>query len=337
MARSKHPQPLQIYCMGPGFGESIVLHLPCGSWGVVDCFHGARGGTVDFLRERGVERLKFFCLTHPHDDHYRGTHKLFRRYTGKIEHVWRFSGMTAKDLQNLALGTRALAKFGGDPEAGPLALDYLRMVDSMTRERDRMPEKNYLQVSYPRTLLEEADYKIEVKRPGNRCIERFQEKFARVIIKHAPLLLSDEGGEAINSISVVLGITFGSAKIFLLGDAQGSDLSLDLEGDGEDYAVVKLAHHGSHNGLGAEAIIRKRRSPRVDHAILTPYSRSGLPREEMKAKYKKSCAELVKTPEGQSRRPRRSVPAMSNARILNETVSWVGLEVSSAGEVRQFQ
>jgi hypothetical protein len=337
MARSKSSQPLKVYCMGPGFGESIVLHLPCGGWGVVDCFQGSRGGTVDFLHEKSVERLKFFCLTHPHDDHYRGTHKLFNRYTGNIEHVWRFPGLTVTHLQNLALATRARAKFGGDPEAGPLASDYLRMVQSMIRERDLLPENRYLQVSYPGTLLEEENYKIEVKRPGIRSIESFQEKFAKIIIKSAPLLLSDEGGEAINSISVVLRITFGSAKVFLLGDAQGPDFSLDLDGDEADYAVVKLAHHGSHNGLGADAIVRRRGSPRVDHAILTPYTRSGLPREEMKTKYSKACAKLVKTPEGQSRPPRRMVPAMSNARILNETVSWVGLEVSSAGEIRQFQ
>jgi hypothetical protein len=335
---SRPPNPLKIYCMGPGFGESIVLHLPCGGWGVVDCFQGARGGTVDFLQKMGVERLKFFCLTHPHDDHYRGTHKLFKRYTGKIENVWRFSGLTVAHLQNLALASRARDNFGGDREAGELALDYLRMVESMGRERDRIGDRHYFQVSYPRTLLEEEKYKIEVKRPGNRCLERFQEKFARIVIKSTPLLLSDEGGESINSISVVLGITFGTARVVLLGDAQGPESSLDIDGDQGDYAVVKIAHHGSPNGLGAEILTRaRRRISKVDHAILTRYSRSRLPSDDMERKYGQGCVKLVKTPEGPSRRPRRVIPAMANARILNETVNWVGLEVSHDGEIRQFQ
>jgi hypothetical protein len=49
---------------------------------------------------------------------------------------------------------------------------------------------------------------------------------------------------------VVVAITFGKATIFLLADAQGPDEALDEEKQ-HGYTLVKIAHHGSHNGKGA--------------------------------------------------------------------------------------
>lgn len=345
MARSKPPRKtspphLRIYCLGPGFGESIVLHLPCGGWGVVDCYHGTRG-TVDFLENMDVDRLKFFCLTHPHEDHYRGAHRLFRRYTGKIEQVWRFPWQISKDLRNLAIAARFRDTYLGDPEAQDMANDYVKMVDSFVRERGRLTDRTYRHVMGNNKLIEEDDYQIEVRGPGAVTVENFQERFAKIIIKTAPELLSDEGGDLINSISVVLMITFGTAKIFLLGDAQGPSVKLDDEE--EIYTLVKIAHHGSSNGLGAETLTTATRGQRMDHGLLTPYSRSSLPSQVMKGKYTRASAQLIQTRKEASRPPRQQVPTMRNPRILDdtalldETAHWVGLEVSKNGTTKQFQ
>jgi hypothetical protein len=342
MPRSKLPpktssvRRLKIYCMGPGFGESIVLHLPCGGWGVVDGFHGAKGGTLEFLKEMRVQRLKFFCLTHPHDDHYRGTYRLISRYAGKIERIWRFPGLTVKDIQNLALAGRARAKYVGDPEADKLSSDYLKLVQSFVRERDGLTDETYRQVAAPVTLLSEEDYTIEARGPGTADIERFQQQFAKIVIKTAPLLLSEEGGELINSISVVLAIKFGDAKIFLLGDAQGPALSPDSVGD-NIFSVIKVAHHGSTNGLGANFLTVKSNPPRVACAILTPYTRSGLPSPGMAKMYADACKKLIRTRQAPSRAPKSSVPGMGNARVLSDAVSWVGIEIFESGAIRQFQ
>lgn len=340
MARSKRlprktPPRLRIYCLGPGFGESIVLHLPCGGWGVVDCYHGSRGGTVDFLQKMGVERLKFFCLTHPHEDHYRGADRVFRHYTGKIEQVWRFPWQTTKDLRNLALATQFRDKYLGDPEGEAMADDYIEMVASFVREREHLTDRTYRHVMGYNQLIDEDHYQIEVRGPGATTVEKFQERFGKIIIKTAPELLCDEGGELINSISVVLMITFGTAKIFLLGDAQGPTVKLD-EDDNEIYTLVKIAHHGSSNGLGAEVLTTKSRRRRMDHALLTPY-RSILPCEVMKSKYAKGCVRLVHTLQTAPSRPRQMVPTMSNPRVIVDTARWAGIEVLKSGAIKQFQ
>jgi hypothetical protein len=334
--KTKPAPALRIYCMGPGFGESIVLHLPCGGWGVVDSYHGAKGGTVDFLRELGVGRLKFFCLTHPHDDHYRGAHRIFSEYSGRIERLWRFPGLTVDYLKRLAAATRARDRFMGDPEAGPIAADYLRTVQCFVQERDKLDSDRYRQVIAPAVLLQDENYKIEAKGPDTRCIEDFQARFAKILVKSAPLLLNDEGGQLINSISVVLAISFGDAQIWLLGDAQGAHLF--LSGDSAaTYAAVKIAHHGSSNGFAAGTFTSDPKRRSIDHAIVTPYVRSGLPNPQMKARYTNACTRLVQTRQAPSRSPRQFIPTMNRARVLSESVIWSGVEVFATGKTVQFR
>lgn len=67
---------LEVHVLGAGRGESIVLRLPDGGWGVVDCCASSssdesKNSTLEFLRSRNIKELEFLCLTHPHDDHYK--------------------------------------------------------------------------------------------------------------------------------------------------------------------------------------------------------------------------------------------------------------------------
>jgi hypothetical protein len=321
--------------MGPGIGESIVLQLPCGGWGVVDCYHTEKGGTTEFLQKKRVKRLKFICFTHPHEDHYRGAHRLFRRYAGKIDRIWRFPGFSTKDFINLGLATRVRAKYLGDPEAASLYDDYLLLIKNLARERKRLGDEYYRLIigSYP--LLLHERYRIHALAPGSTAVEHFLQRFARIVIRTGPMLLNEEGGELINSMSVVLTIAFGSSTVFLLGDAQGPSIALGTQRHG--YSVVKIAHHGSINGYGADVLTMKSRRPRIDHGVVTPYSRSGLPTAEMTRTYRGACAKLVHTCPTLHSSPQQAVPGLNNARLPNKSVTWIGIEVTSDGTVRQFQ
>jgi hypothetical protein len=90
---------LSVVVFGPGHGEAIVVVLPNGEVGVVD---GCREPTVldpvkEFLDELARQperkgqplRLAFVCMTHPHEDHYRGLWRLLEAYRGRVDHVWR--------------------------------------------------------------------------------------------------------------------------------------------------------------------------------------------------------------------------------------------------------
>ena len=84
---------LEVHLLGGGKGESVVLKLPDGQWGVVDCYSGSvtnpdANPTTQFLRSRGVTTLLFVCLTHPHDDHFLGMVKLIEEF--RPREFWRF-------------------------------------------------------------------------------------------------------------------------------------------------------------------------------------------------------------------------------------------------------
>jgi len=62
------PKPLEVHVLGAGRGESIILSLPDGGWGVVDCCASSsrdesKNATLEFLRAlRGIVWVVFSVL-----------------------------------------------------------------------------------------------------------------------------------------------------------------------------------------------------------------------------------------------------------------------------------
>jgi ribonuclease BN (tRNA processing enzyme) len=97
---------LSIHVLGSGIGESIIVHLPNGKWGVVDCYasnlsDSSSNQTLSFLLEQGASELEFLCLTHPHFDHYRGLSQLLDAF--RVRYFWRFGAFGPHDLKSVLL------------------------------------------------------------------------------------------------------------------------------------------------------------------------------------------------------------------------------------------
>lgn len=72
----------ELTLFGPGYGESLVLHVGGGSWVLIDSC-GRTDGPValDYLRSIDVdppEAVRMIAATHWHDDHIRGLAELVR-------------------------------------------------------------------------------------------------------------------------------------------------------------------------------------------------------------------------------------------------------------------
>jgi glyoxylase-like metal-dependent hydrolase (beta-lactamase superfamily II) len=72
---------LHVVVFGPGYGESVAVHIPDGGWIITDSLVG-RGRwpstfvpAAELLRARG-ETATILILTHPHDDHAAGFDRL---------------------------------------------------------------------------------------------------------------------------------------------------------------------------------------------------------------------------------------------------------------------
>lgn len=98
---------LGVHVIGSGYGESIILQMPNGSVGLVDCFSPVLKGkqaessnpTLRFLRDvLKVSRLAFLAFTHPHEDHGRGLSHVLQEYEGRIDEIWIFDGFLSVHL-----------------------------------------------------------------------------------------------------------------------------------------------------------------------------------------------------------------------------------------------
>lgn len=70
---------LKVTFINVGQGDAIYVEFPNGKNALID--GGSSGTLVDnFLRSKGVTKINYVALTHPHSDHYRGLKKVFTNY-----------------------------------------------------------------------------------------------------------------------------------------------------------------------------------------------------------------------------------------------------------------
>jgi hypothetical protein len=78
-----HPHELEISLFGPGYGESILIHLGQGDWVIVDsCIDSKTKSptSISYLDNLGLnpaDTVKQVIATHWHDDHVRGLSRVF--------------------------------------------------------------------------------------------------------------------------------------------------------------------------------------------------------------------------------------------------------------------
>jgi beta-lactamase superfamily II metal-dependent hydrolase len=127
----------------------------------------------------------------------------------------------------------------------------------------------------------------------------------------------------LNMLSVVLKVSFGEAVVLLLADSEGAaDI---LEPDASRYAVVKIAHHGSDNGVGADAEYT------IDHGVITPYSRSGLPEPEMCKKYRKKTSTMFITGGDAP-----ILPGLRKFQKIPTAGQWTAIEIAASGQLESY-
>jgi beta-lactamase superfamily II metal-dependent hydrolase len=303
---------------------------------MVDCYlpsASSAEGLLNFIRERRIDRLKFFCLTHPHVDHYLGAHLLLEKFAGRIDRIWRHPGFSTRDITSrVLLAAKIKGRRTQDPEASILADGYARLLKAIREVTATLPDQNYRRVIAPVILLNEDTYRISALRPNSAMLDEAESHIARIDANRGSLLFTEEEGAVLNSLSVVLLIDFARTHILLLGDSQGS--REELRTAGGHIAVLKVAHHGSSNGVGADYLTGSaRHRPSVGYGIITPYMRGNLPAQDMVRNYQQACSTLHVTGSASSNLPRKIVPGLSNPRLVARSGSWIGVEITQEGQV----
>jgi hypothetical protein len=277
-----------MHVFGAGQGESIVLRLPTGGWGVVDCYASslaspAENPTCRFLTDQHVDRLEFVCLTHPHDDHFRGMSHLLEKFQVRL--FWRPSAMLGQKLRWLLKLAHMEAKTSGDQTAADNASE-LERIFTLVRERRKQRKEPLLPRNatiatqlYPVPLDPNGEFQIWAVAPSGRQCEGYEESLHKCFDANGRLKDSLPYSRH-NEISLALLVLFGTTRLILGGDVENAGWTDGMNEFGIQHlsaAAVKVSHHGSTNGY-CDGLWKGFAANGKPVAVVTPYRRHRLPR-----------------------------------------------------------
>lgn len=281
---------LEVHVFGAAKGESIVLRLPSGEWGVVDCYASSlkdrsTNATLQFLLDRGVDELAFLCMTHPHDDHYRGMSHLLERFP--VRCFWRPSTMTAQRLIQIIEAAKIDAKNAGDPVAVEDANELDRIFRLIKEKKQAsgtpaMPKSATTGTQlFPVPVNQDAEFQVWALAPSTHQTELYETGLAKCFDESSRLKASLPPSDH-NRISMALLVIHGTTRIVLGGDVEAagwSDVLQEFGADGLSSHAVKISHHGSTNGY-ADGLWPAFSKQQLPVTFLTSYRTQRLPRKD---------------------------------------------------------
>ena len=277
MAAPPAADEVEVSLFGPGFGESVVVHLGDGRWIVVDsCIDHETKDVVPlrYLDSMGVpgSEVQLVVATHWHDDHVRGMADIVQE-TPDAPFIIP-AALSKREFTKLVMASaESMMESGGADEFN----DVLQVLALQGRgPKHAMAD---------RTLLDESGSRGQCR---VKALSPSDDSFDRAIATFAALLPEYLSGTkrripdiVPNHTSTVLLVEIGEVTILLGSDLEASTHAgsgwlhvLDgLASQPPKAAVFKVAHHGSKTGD----------EPRVwdeivdpqPLAILTPWSRGG--------------------------------------------------------------
>jgi hypothetical protein len=288
------PGRLNLYVLGPGFGESQILVAPGPVVVVVDsCGRTGSCLTADLLDHLEIERVDLLVVTHPDLDHVAGLKDLIQRYPPR--HAWRYP--FAGSLRDLAASW-----LRADPEERRLLQVHEALValDEL-QSTNRAFEVAYGFRSWARDGLEVACLaptphdQYTVRRALTRMVATrggrsdLDDRLRRYLQGSRGSL-----GDHPNLLSLALAVQWNDRRLVLGGDVSTRTMSTQSGWAGimnllreqdrlhlvTDACIVKASHHGSSNGFHLAAWRQHAKNIRTI-AVTTPFAHGGvrLPRQ----------------------------------------------------------
>ncbi len=251
---------LEVHVLGAGKGESVVIKLPNGLWGVVDCYASSTSDadsnpTISFLKGKGVKQLEFLCLTHPHDDHFFGMTTLIDEF--KPREFWRAGCLAPEHIKLLARYYRIAGIADGvaafTKSSKELVGVYAKIREKVKSEEIKVKRAQSLMTLYPEPASMTGGFQIDCIAPSGTQVERYEGAIWSCINEDneiAERLMRSQH----NNISLVLRLVYGKTRVLLGGDLEKQgweEVVREYGANSLAACAVKVSHHGSTNGYCA--------------------------------------------------------------------------------------
>ncbi|MEN8180192.1 MAG: MBL fold metallo-hydrolase [Pseudomonadota bacterium] len=270
---------LEVSLFGPGFGESILIHLGANSWIIVDsCITGTSDlpAPIAYLRSIGVDpssSVKVIVATHWHDDHIRGLSTI-------VDHCHEAEFCCSMALSRQEFISNA-TKFevNNTIVGGSGAREIVKVLNSLNGKSPKRAIAGMLLKSFPGSDLgHNCNAELWALSPSDKQIDQFLSDIGSLSpsVKQTRFRLSSEKQ---NNGSLVLWLNVGDIKILLGGDLEettdqdtGWTVVLSSEGrEGNRANIFKIPHHGSITGYSSD--VWEHMVCESPIAILTPFNR----------------------------------------------------------------
>jgi hypothetical protein len=280
---SKTRSELSVYLFGGAKGESIVLQLPDGGWGVVDWYERVASRTrnssaLRLLEAEGVSKLEFVCLTHPHEDHFKGMSNLLENF--EIKACWSFGGLLPPDFKLLKTFFETDAQTSDAEESRESARELTAILNAVQSKGIIHQAVGPKSLVYPSIGASEG-FQLWGLAPSGRHVDEYRRCLLRSFGKDRTFKSALPSADH-NLISSAFLVIFGTSRLILGGDVEkdGWRDVLDNKSLGNIAAhAVKIPHHGSANGYcdGLWTTIAAQGEP---VGVLTPYATKSLPQRK---------------------------------------------------------
>lgn len=328
--------PLGVHVLGGGFGESIILQLPSGKVGVIDCWSTRikvasraerlqANPTLRFLvQELRAADLAFVGLTHPHEDHGRGLSQVLAEYQDHVEQVWIFKGYQSSALQRFywTLLRQGIRLAADGPSIEPPGSFHRELVDIRGRVIRQCDEKNryraeFVEFSGRKTLLIDGESVVfHFLGPAENLANAYEAS----LVDNLTGFVGEKGhlvnaawkpdGVNHNEASPAILVEYGGTRILLGGDMEQRAWKHALgqwqKAGGSprlDCQLVKASHHASANGF-EEGFYTRAGAGGAPIIVVTPFNRnqSPLPSWEGYGLVRAAAAEVLTTNTEEARR-----------------------------------
>jgi len=331
---------LEVSLIGPGYGESIIIHLAAGDWIVVDSSVERSGAAsaLTYLNQIAVDpasAVRAVVASHWDDDHVRGLSQVVAAC--ELADVVLSAALSRREFQILleAAEPRSMSSASGLREM----YDVHSILDARWAERCAEPilaaEGDPI---WERDGSDAPRCRVQALAPSATAIIHAQEAFAREIgIVGAPKRVFRRFRP--NHASVPLWVTVGDDHILLGADLERlPDESVGWRGvlnapsrPNARAAILKVPHHGGESGdhlpMWEELLLEE------PIAILTPFAR-GRPLPTLQDKQRlcrRTMCVFVSANERSRSRRRRSGPV---ERQIRQTVRGMRVIEPPGGHIR---